>query len=37
MAITNEKLYRYHVTNIRSVEIALNQSALAARKAIATL
>jgi len=35
MAITNEKLYRYHVTNIRSVEIALNQSALAARKAIA--
>ena len=35
MAISNEKLYRFHVTNIHSIEIALNNSALAARKAIA--
>lgn len=35
MAITDEKLYRFHVTNIHSIEIALNHSAISARKAIA--
>jgi hypothetical protein len=35
MAITDEKLYKYHVSNIHSVEIALKHSALAARRAIA--
>jgi len=34
MAITDRKLYRFHVANIQSIEIALNHSALAARKAI---
>jgi hypothetical protein len=35
MAATDKKLYRFHVTNIHSIEIALNHSALAARSAIA--
>ncbi|WP_194269986.1 hypothetical protein [Candidatus Methylospira mobilis] len=35
MATSNHKLYRFHVKNIHSIEIALNNSALAARKAIA--
>jgi hypothetical protein len=35
MAATNDKLYEFHVANIHSIEIALNNSALAARKAIA--
>lgn len=35
MAITDDKLYRFHVANIRSIEIALNHSSLAARRAIA--
>lgn len=35
MAVDNKKLYRFHVKNIRSIEIALNNSALAARSAIA--
>lgn len=34
MAITDKKLYRFHVTNIHSIEIALNHSALSARAAI---
>jgi hypothetical protein len=34
MAITDQRLYQFHVTNIRSIEIALNNSALAARSAI---
>ena len=35
MAIDNKKLYKFHVKNICSIEIALNNSALAARSAIA--
>ncbi len=35
MAITDAKLYKFHVANIHSIEIALNHAALAARKAIA--
>ena len=35
MAITDKKLYRFHVTNIHSIEIALSHSAIAARGAIA--
>jgi len=34
MAITDQELYRFHVTNIHSIEIALNNAALAARTAI---
>lgn len=34
MAAPDKKLYRFHVANIRSIEIALNHSALAARSAI---
>lgn len=34
MAATDKKLYRFHVTNIHSIEIALNHSALSARAAI---
>lgn len=35
MAATDKKLYRFHVTNIHSIEIALKHSALVARNAIA--
>jgi len=35
MTRTDDKLYKFHVSNIHSIEIALNHSALAARKAIA--
>lgn len=35
MAVDNKKLYKFHVKNIHSIEIALNNSALAARSAIA--
>jgi len=34
MAATDNKLYQFHVTNIHSIEIALNHSALSARAAI---
>jgi len=34
MAATDKKLYRFHVTNIHSIEIALKHSALATRAAI---
>lgn len=33
--MSDDKLYRFHVTNIHSIEIALTHSALAARKSIA--
>ena len=36
MAISNQRLYRFHIENIRSIEIALKHAALAARQAIAT-
>jgi len=35
MTITDNKLYRFHVKNIHSIEIALSHSAIAARSAIA--
>ncbi len=34
MVVERRKLYKFHVKNIHSIEIALNNSALAARKAI---
>lgn len=34
MLATDKKLYRYHLTNIHSIEIALNHTALSARAAI---